>query len=180
MHPTPKDKIGILLVNLKFYSTSWMDIRRYLKEFLSDHRVIEIHPWVWKIILYTLVLTLRPSKTAHAYEQIWRKDTNESPCDFTRERRSRKLQEKLGDQVMVDWAMRYGQPSIDSRLKALTEAGCHRVAVIPLYPQYSATTTASVGDAVFQSLMKMRGNRLSEWRTLIMSIRSIFKVSNRV
>lgn len=141
-------------------STSTSDVRRYLKEFLSDSRVIEIPNLIWQIILNAFILPFRPAKTVHAYQQIWMKETNESPLRYYTRQQAAGVQSSIraeyGESVIVDWAMRYGNPSIASRIDALTEAGCHRLVVLPLYPQYSATTTASVGDAVFQKLMKMR------------------------
>ena len=156
--PVKRGKTGLLLVNLGTPdSTSWWDIRRYLREFLSDRRVIEVNPILWSLILYGPILTFRPAKTAHAYKKIWKQDTNESPLRFYTREQARKLGELMGtDEVIVDWAMRYGNPSIDSKLKALREEGCDRIAVIPLYPQYAAATTATVCDEVFRSLLNMR------------------------
>lgn len=148
----------MLLVNLGTPdSTGWWDIRRYLKEFLSDRRVIEVNPALWWFILNGPILTFRPAKTAHAYKQIWKTDTNESPLRYYTRRQSELLGERMGaETLIVDWAMRYGNPSIDARIRALREAGCDRLAVLPLYPQYAAATTATVCDAVFASLMRMR------------------------
>ena len=114
-HPEVKfGKTGILLINLGTPdSTSWWDIRKYLKEFLSDRRVIEVNPFIWQIILNLFILTFRPSKTAHAYKQIWRKESNESPLLFFTRNQANKLNSKIGNEkVIVDFAMRYGNPSI--------------------------------------------------------------------
>ena len=158
-HPEVKfGKTGVLIVNLGTPdSTKWFDIRKYLKEFLSDKRVIEVNPIIWKIILNLFILTFRPSKTAHAYKKIWRKDTNESPLLFFTRSQAVKLNDKIGNEkIIVDFAMRYGNPSIKSRLNNLKESGCEHIIILPLYPQYAAATTATVCDEVYRSLMKMR------------------------
>ena len=158
-HPEVKfGKTGVLLINLGTPdSTSWWDIRRYLKEFLSDRRVIEVNPIIWQIILNLFILTFRPSKTAHAYKKIWRKESNESPLLYFTRNQAQKLTQKIGsEKVIVDFAMRYGNPSIKSRLKLLKDAGCENIIILPLYPQYAAATTATVCDEVYRSLMKMR------------------------
>ena len=124
-------KTGVLLVNLGTPdSTSWRDIRKYLKEFLSDRRVIEVNPFLWQIILNLFILTFRPSKTAHAYKKIWRKDTNESPLLYFTRNQAEKLNSKIGnDNIIVDYAMRYGNPSIKSKLNILKDLGCENVIV---------------------------------------------------
>jgi ferrochelatase len=158
-HPEVKfGKTGVLLVNLGTPdSTSWLDIRKYLKEFLSDRRVIEVNPIIWQIILNLFILTFRPSKTAHAYKQIWRKESNESPLLYFTKQQSQKLNKKIGNEnVMVDFAMRYGNPSIKSKLSMMKDEGCENIIVLPLYPQYAAATTATVCDEIYRSLMKMR------------------------
>ena len=138
-------------------STGWWDIRKYLKEFLSDRRVIEINPIIWQIILNLFILTFRPSKTAHAYKQIWKKDTNESPLLYFTKNQAMKLDKEIGNEkIVVDYAMRYGNPSIRSKLKKLKEEGCENIIILPLYPQYAAATTATVCDEVYRSLIKMR------------------------
>ena len=119
-HPEVKfGKTGILLINLGTPdSTSWWDIRKYLKEFLSDKRVIEVNPLIWKVILNLFILTFRPSKTAHAYKKIWINKTNESPLLYFTRNQSLKLSEKIGNnKVLVDFAMRYGNPSIKKKNK---------------------------------------------------------------
>ncbi len=158
-HPEIKfGKTGVLIINLGTPdSTSWWDIRKYLKEFLSDRRVIEINPIVWQIILNLFILTFRPSKTAHAYKKIWRNETNESPLLYYTRSQSLKLKSKIGNNdIIVDFAMRYGNPSIKSRLNILKDQGCENLVILPLYPQYAAATTATVCDEVYRSLMKMR------------------------
>tara|TARA_B100000941_G_C28501708_1_gene554736 strand:+ start:1313 stop:2305 length:993 start_codon:yes stop_codon:yes gene_type:complete len=158
-HPEVKfGKTGVLIINLGTPdSTNWFDIRRYLKEFLSDRRVIEVNPFIWKIILNLFILTIRPSKTAHAYKKIWRTESNESPLLYYTRSQSNKLNKKIGnDKIIVDFAMRYGNPSIKSRLSKLKDNGCENIIILPLYPQYAAATTATVCDEVYRSLMKMR------------------------
>ena len=158
-HPEVKfGKTGVLLVNLGTPdSTNWWDIRKYLKEFLSDRRVIEVNPIIWQIILNLFILTFRPSKTAHAYKKIWRKETNESPLLYFTRSQALKLKEKIGNEnIIIDFAMRYGNPSINLKLNLLKEAGCENIIILPLYPQYAAATTATVCDEVYRTLMRMR------------------------
>jgi ferrochelatase len=152
-------KIGVMLVNLGTpEGTDKASMRRYLKEFLSDPRVIEWPRAVWYPILYGIVLNTRPKKSGALYDQIWNTERNESPLlTFTRAQ-SEKLAEALkGDeQIMVDYAMRYGNPSIESVTGRMMAAGCDRIVMLPLYPQYSAATTATVNDKFFETLMKLR------------------------
>ena len=158
-HPKIKfGKTGVLIINLGTPdSTNWWDIRKYLKEFLSDRRVIEVNPIIWQIILNLFILTFRPSKTAHAYKQIWRKESNESPLLYYTKRQAAELSNKVGSEnVIVDFAMRYGNPSIKSKLNELKNEGCENIIILPLYPQYAAATTATVCDEVYRSLMRMR------------------------
>ena len=158
-HPDIKfGKTGVLLINLGTPdSTSWWDIRKYLKEFLSDKRVIEVNPILWQIILNLFILTFRPSKTAHAYKKIWRKETNESPLLYFTRSQAKKLNNKIGnDKLIIDFAMRYGNPSIKSKLNFLKDKGCENIIILPLYPQYASATTATVCDEVYRSLMSMR------------------------
>jgi protoporphyrin/coproporphyrin ferrochelatase len=151
-------KTGVLLVNLGTPdSTKWLDVRKYLKEFLSDRRVIEVNPIIWQIILNLFILTLRPAKSAHAYKKIWFNETNESPLLYYTRSQSDKLKKKIENKkIIVDYAMRYGNPSIKSKLKILKDKGCENIIILPLYPQYAAATTATVCDEVYRTLMKMR------------------------
>ena len=151
-------KIGVLLINLGTPdSTGWWDIRKYLKEFLSDKRVIEVNPFLWQIILNLFILTFRPSKTAKAYKEIWMNNINKSPLRFFTEMQTKKLNEKLRDEnLIIDFAMRYGNPSIKSKIKTMQKEGCEKLIIFPLYPQYASPTTATVCDEVFRTLMKMR------------------------
>jgi ferrochelatase len=133
-------------------------MRRYLKEFLSDRRVIEENPIKWWLVLNLIVLTVRPGRKGRDYAKIWNKDRNESFLKTITRSQSDKLGDRLKDdpRILVDWAMRYGNPSIRSRLDAMQAAGCDRILVVPLYPQYAAATSATVCDKAFEALAKMR------------------------
>ena len=158
-HPKVKyGKTGVLLVNLGTpESTNWLDIRKYLKEFLSDKRVIELNPFVWKIILNLFILNFRPSKTAEAYKKIWFKEENMSPLRYYSIKQKEKLSKKIKEnEIIVEYAMRYGIPSIKDKISRLHKDGCEKLIVLPMYPQYAAATTATVCDEVFRSLMEMR------------------------
>ena len=158
-HPTVKfGKTGVLIINLGTPdSTSWLDIRKYLKEFLSDKRVIEVNPILWQIILNSFILTFRPSKTAKAYKEIWMKDENMSPLLYYTQKQAQKLAESISSEnLILDFAMRYGNPSIKSKIYKLKEQGCENLVILPLYPQYAAATTATVCDEVYRTLMNMR------------------------
>ena len=158
-HPPVKfGKTGVLIVNLGTPdSTNWFDIRKYLKEFLSDKRVIEINPIVWQIVLNLFILNLRPSKTAKAYKEIWMKNEDMSPLLYYTKKQAEKLSGSiLKENIIVDFAMRYGNPSIKSKIAELHNQGCENLTILPLYPQYAAATTATVCDEVYRVLMKMR------------------------
>jgi ferrochelatase len=152
-------KIGVLLVNLGTPDdTDYWSVRRYLKEFLSDRRVIEVNRLLWWPILNGVILSTRPSKSGEAYRSIWNEELDESPLRTITRAQGEKVADSLGHrkEIVVDWAMRYGSPSIASRVEALTNAGCDRLLVFPLYPQYAAATTATVNDTVFDKLKAMR------------------------
>ena len=158
-HPDVRfGRVGVLLANLGSPAgTDYGSMRRYLKEFLWDRRVIEIPRPVWWVILNGVVLTTRPQKSGHAYETVWNKERNEAPLVTITRAQADKLGERLaGDGVMVDWAMRYGAPALVERLKAMKAEGCDRVLVAPLYPQYAAATTATANDVAFKALQGMR------------------------
>ncbi len=160
-HPPVKHgRIGVLIVNLGTPDgTSYWPMRRYLKEFLSDRRVIETPRWQWWPILNLMVLTTRPSRKGRDYATIWNNELDEGPLMTITRDQSTALTERLadlGNRIVVDWAMRYGNPSIASRIEALQEAGCERLLVVPMYPQYAAATSATVCDKVFDKLMEMR------------------------
>ena len=148
-------KVGVLLVNLGTPDgPDTKSVRRYLAEFLSDRRVVEIPRIAWLPILYGLVLTTRPAKSAEAYEQVWRKEG--SPLAVITAQQAEALAARMGDPVMVGWAMRYGQPAIADELTRLKEAGCERILFAPLYPQYCGATTATAVDALGAALSAMR------------------------
>ena len=153
-------RIGVLLVNLGTPdSTGYWAMRRYLKEFLSDRRVIEENRLKWWLVLNLIILTVRPGRKGRDYDKIWNRERNELPLKTITRSQSDKLEEimeKLDRRVRVDWAMRYGNPSISSRLEALGAQDCGRILIVPLYPQYAAATTATVCDEAFRSLSAMR------------------------
>src|SRR5437660_9132269 len=160
--PVPEakpERVGVLLVNLGTPDTADASgVRVYLKEFLSDPRVIEDQGLRWKLILNGIILRIRPGRKARDYRKIWNVDKNESPLKTITRAQSEKLAEAIADHdhVAVDWAMRYGNPSIRSRIEALTAQGCGRLLAVPLYPQYSAATSATVCDEGFRVLADMR------------------------
>lgn len=157
--PVLSKKIGVLLLNLGTPdATDYWSVRRYLKEFLSDPRVIETPKWLWWPLLNGVILSVRPQKSGHAYAQIWDREANDSPLRVITRRQAEDLGRRLSGQkdVIVDFAMRYGNPSTQSRLEALQAAGCDRILLVPLYPQYSATTTATANDKAFAALARLR------------------------
>jgi len=154
-HPSiPRPKIGVLLINLGTPDApEARAVRRYLAEFLSDPRVIEIPKLAWKPILHGVILRTRPRKSAEAYNQIW---TNEgSPLRVIAHRQAEVLRKRL-PALSVHYAMRYGHPGIAAAIEAMTDEGCSRILAAPLYPQYCAATTATANDAVFAALARMR------------------------
>jgi len=162
-HPAVRSgAIGVLIVNLGTpEATDYWSMRRYLKEFLSDRRVIETPAWLWWPILNLVILTRRPGLKAKDYDSIWNKELNESPLKTITSSQARKLASLLTSRptsraLLVEWAMRYGKPSIASRLAALQQAGCDRILLFPLYPQYCAATSATVCDKAFDTLKAMR------------------------
>jgi ferrochelatase len=157
--PVKTGKTGVLLVNLGTpEGTSYWPMRAYLKEFLSDTRVIDTPRWKWWPILNLIILSVRPGKKGRDYDKIWNRKRNEGPLKTFTRSQAEKLQKRLKDVdgVIVDWAMRYGHPSIASRIDALAAQDCERLVIVPLYPQYAAATTATVGDKVFEKLETMR------------------------
>ncbi|WP_334175418.1 ferrochelatase [Pseudoxanthobacter sp.] len=152
-------RIGVLIVNLGSpEGTDYRSMRRYLGEFLSDRRVIEVPRWFWLPLLNLVILSTRPQRSGRAYEAIWNRERNEAPLVTITRAQAAKLAEAFADApaVIVDWAMRYGRPSVAERLGRLVAAGCERVLVVPLYPQYAAATTATVNDVAFDALKAMR------------------------
>lgn len=153
--PVAPKRIGVLLMNLGTPDAPEAGpVRRYLKQFLSDRRVVEIPPLIWQPILRLFVLTTRPAKSAHAYAQIWTPDG--SPLAVVTREQAAAVQAAFGDNVLVDWAMRYGNPSVEEKLTAMKAAGCDRILIAPLYPQYSGATTATGFDEVARVLGQMR------------------------
>jgi ferrochelatase len=155
-HPVlPVPKVGVLLINLGTPDApDAASVRRYLRQFLSDRRVVEIPRLVWQPILHGAILTTRPKKSAHAYSQVWTEEG--SPLAVHTRAIAQAMQAAMGQGVVVDWAMRYGNPGIADRLSAMKAAGCERILLAPLYPQYSAATTATANDAAFAALAAMR------------------------
>jgi protoporphyrin/coproporphyrin ferrochelatase len=153
-------RIGVLLANLGTpEATDYWSMRRYLNEFLSDRRVIEENPIKWWFVLNFIILTVRPSRKGRDYDKIWNKARDESPLKTITRSQSDQLDEmmaKLDKRIRVDWAMRYGNPSVRSRLEALVAQDCERILLVPLYPQYAAATTATVCDAALRALAGMR------------------------
>ena len=166
-HPAVQPRrIGVLLSNLGTPdATDYWSMRRYLSEFLSDRRVIETPRLIWFLILNLVILTIRPGRKGKDYAAIWNRELDESPLKTTTRNQAEKLQAAVAkgllgpggaEKVVVDWAMRYGNPSIRSALDRMAAAGCDRILLVPLYPQYAAATTATACDKVFEALMTMR------------------------
>lgn len=156
--PVPQPKTGILIANLGTPDGyDYWSMRRYLGEFLSDRRVIDYSPWLWQPLLQLVILTTRPGRSGANYKSIWNEAANESPLmTITRAQTAKiaaDLESRYGDSVAVDFCMRYGNPSTQSKLKALIAQGCRRIVFFPLYPQYAGATTATANDHFFRALM---------------------------
>jgi ferrochelatase len=157
-HPTVKpEKIGVLLANLGTPDGyDYWSMRRYLSEFLSDRRVIDYSPWLWQPLLQLVILSKRPFSSGAAYKSIWNNEANESPLMTITRAQTEKVRavmtERHGDQVVVDFCMRYGNPSTRSKTQALIEQGCRKIVFFPLYPQYAGATTATANDEFFRVL----------------------------
>jgi ferrochelatase len=166
-HPKfPDAKVGILLANLGTPDdTDYWSMRRYLGEFLSDQRVIDLSPWLWQPILQLIVLTKRPFASGKAYRSIWNEEADESPLLTITKQQNTAIQasmkERYGDQVMVDYCMRYGNPSTKSKVRAMIEAGCTKILFVPLYPHYAGATSATANDQFFRALMKEKWQPVS-------------------
>ncbi|WP_207460090.1 ferrochelatase [Azospirillum sp. SYSU D00513] len=159
--PVPQRRIGVLLLNLGTpEGTDYWSMRRYLKQFLSDRRVIEVPRAIWWPLLNGVILTTRPSKSGAAYATIWNNEDNESPLKTISRAQAaavtETLKERHGDAIVVDWAMRYGLPATGTAIQRLKDQGCDRILLFPLYPQYAAATTATANDEAFRYLMTMR------------------------
>jgi len=153
--PIPAPKVGVLLMNLGTPDgPDARSVKRYLAEFLSDRRVVELPAIAWQPILRGIILNTRPKKSAHAYQQVWREDG--SPLAAITRAQAARLKDAFGPGVLVDWAMRYGRPAIADRVQAMKDAGCERILLAPLYPQYCAATTATANDRAFAHLATMR------------------------
>ena len=161
-HPKiPESKVGILLANLGTPdSYDYWSMRSYLGEFLSDRRVIDYSPWLWQPLLQLVILTSRPFRSGAAYKSIWNEQAGESPLLTITKGQTGKIKkamhDRYGDRVIVDFCMRYGNPSTKSKVKEMVASGCSKILFFPLYPQYAGATTATVCDEVYRSLMKMR------------------------
>jgi ferrochelatase len=159
-HPkVKKPKVGILLSNLGTPDNyDYWSMRRYLGEFLSDRRVIDYSPWLWQPLLQLIILTKRPFSSGAAYKSIWNEEANESPLLTITKAQTAKIktamQARYGDDVMVDFCMRYGNPSTKSKVRELTEAGCQKILFFPLYPQYAGATSATANDEFFRALLE--------------------------
>ena len=157
--PVRLGRLGVLLLNLGTPDgTDYWSMRRYLKEFLSDQRVIEEPRWKWWPILNLIILTVRPGRKGKDYDTIWNKEKNEGPLKTITRNQAEQLAERISQdgKIVVDWAMRYANPTTESRLQWLQEQGCDRILLVPLYPHYAAATTATACDQAFRALMKMR------------------------
>ncbi len=152
-------KIGVLLLNLGTPDgTDYRSMRRYLAEFLSDRRVIETSRAIWYPVLYGIILTTRPGRSGANYARIWNREKDESPLRTISRGQAERLADTFrgDDRIVVDWAMRYGTPDVESVLARLTAQGCERILAFPLYPQYAASTTATANDQLYKALMKLR------------------------
>ena len=159
-HPAiPPAKTGILLANLGTPDNyDYWSMRRYLNEFLSDRRVIDYSPWKWQPLLQLIILSKRPFTSGAAYKSIWNEDKGESPLmSITRDQTAKmaqRMQARYGDRVMVDFCMRYGNPSTRDKVRAMVKAGCTRILFFPLYPHYAGATSATANDQFFRALMQ--------------------------
>jgi len=157
--PVPREKIGVLVANLGTPDGyDYWSMRRYLNEFLSDKRVIDYPSWKWQPLLQLIILTKRPFSSGAAYKSIWNEDKGESPLmTITKDQTaaiSAVMRKRFGDSVMVDFCMRYGNPSTDSKVREMVASGCTKLLFFPLYPQYAGATTATANDQFFRALMK--------------------------
>ena len=161
-HPKlPSEKIGVLLANLGTPDNyDYWSMRRFLGEFLSDQRVIDLPRWLWQPLLRIVILTTRPSKSGAAYKSIWNHEDGESPLATNVKKQTAKVKaaaaERYGDQVIVDYCMRYGNPSTKSKVQEMVDAGCHKILFFSLYPHYAGATSATANDQFFRALMKQR------------------------
>ena len=176
-HPAVRpSKIGVLIANLGTPDgTDYFSMRRYLSEFLSDRRVVDYSPWLWQPLLQLIILTSRPFRSGAAYRSIWNNEANESPLltitkDQTRAIRSH-IEEAFGGEVLVDYCMRYGNPSTESKVREMVEAGCTKILFFPLYPHYAGATSATAVDQFFRALMK------EKWQPIVRVVEPYFEDS---
>ena len=174
-HPAVRpSKIGVLIANLGTPDgTDYFSMRRYLSEFLSDRRVVDYSPWLWQPLLQLIILTSRPFRSGAAYRSIWNNEANESPLltitkDQTRAIRSH-IEEAFGGEVLVDYCMRYGNPSTESKVREMVEAGCTKILFFPLYPHYAGATSATAVDQFFRALMK------EKWQPIVRVVEPYFE-----
>ncbi|TDO09840.1 ferrochelatase [Halomonas ventosae] len=172
--PVPRPKVGVVLANLGTPdATDYWSMRRYLSEFLSDKRVVDYPDWKWQPLLQLIILSRRPFASGKAYRGIWNTERDESPLLTITREQTRKVAEGLhaqyGEGVMVDFCMRYGNPSTDSVLTRMQAAGCERILFFPLYPQYASPTTATANDQAFRTLMRLK------WQPAIRTVPAYFE-----
>ena len=173
-HPKiPAEKVGVLIANLGTPDdTGYWSMRRYLSEFLSDKRVIDYPSWKWQPLLQLIILSKRPFASGAAYRSIWNTEKNESPLmTITRDQTqalAATLADRYGDTVMVDFCMRYGNPSTDSKVQKMVAAGCTKILFFPLYPQYAGATSATANDQFFRALMK------EKWQPAVRTVPAYF------
>ncbi len=173
-HPTiPEEKVGVLIANLGTPDGyDYWSMRRYLNEFLSDKRVIDYPSWKWQPLLQLIILTKRPFSSGAAYKSIWNEDAGESPLMTITKAQTAALNQALtkryGEKVMIDFCMRYGNPSTESKVRNMIRSGCTKIVFLPLYPQYAGATTATANDAFFKALAK------EKWQPSVRTITSYF------
>jgi protoporphyrin/coproporphyrin ferrochelatase len=171
--PVPPQRVGVLLANLGTPDGyDYWSMRRYLNEFLSDRRVIDYSPWIWQPLLQLVVLTKRPFSSGANYKSIWNEDAGESPLMTITKAQTAKIRdllaERYGDDVIVDFCMRYGNPSTRSKVRELADKGCQKIVFFPLYPQYAGATTATANDQFFRALME------EKWQPTVRTVAPYF------
>jgi ferrochelatase len=172
--PVPRQRIGVLLANLGTPDGyDYWSMRRYLNEFLSDRRVIDYSPWIWQPLLQLVILTKRPFSSGANYKSIWNEDKGESPLMTITKAQTEKIRQLLasrhGDDVVVDFCMRYGNPSTRSKVREMAGKGCQRIVFFPLYPQYAGATTATANDQLFRALME------EKWQPTVRTVPAYFE-----
>ena len=174
-HPqVPSKRIGVLLANLGTPDNyDYWSMRRYLSEFLSDRRVIDYSPWLWQPLLQLVILSTRPSRSGAAYKSIWNNEENESPLMTITRNQTVKIKDfmekKYGQKIKVDFCMRYGNPSTQSKVREMVKEGCSKILFFPLYPHYAGATSATANDQFFRALMK------EKWQPVIRVVEPYFE-----